>query len=224
MCRFDRPPVSADGRRSSSSRYFFFGAAAHIIAQVACWEGREVFAIVRPGDDAAKEFARDLGAVWAGDSGEAASEPLDAAIIFAPVGSLVPIALRAVMPAGIVVCAGIHMSDISAFPYEILWEERQIRSVANLTLRDGEEFLKLAPKVPVKTSVSLYGLEEANDALSGLREGRLQGGSGSYDGLRSCSIKAHTDATGSSEPGSMRMDPSGRRIAIRPVCSMTAYW
>ena len=129
----------------------------------------------RPGDEAVKEFARDLGAVWAGDSGEAAPEPLDAAIIFAPVGSLVPMALRAVMPGGIVVCAGIHMSDISAFPYEILWEERQIRSVANLTRRDGEEFLKLAPKVPVKTSVSLYGLEEANDALSGLREGRLQG-------------------------------------------------
>ena len=164
--------VAGDPRRLG---IFGFGAAAHIVAQVACWEGREVFAIVRPGDDAAKEFARDLGAVWAGDSGEAASEPLDAAIIFAPVGSLVPIALRAVMPAGIVVCAGIHMSDISAFPYEILWEERQIRSVANLTLRDGEEFLKLAPKVPVKTSVSLYGLEEANDALSDLREGRLQG-------------------------------------------------
>ena len=129
---------------------------------------------MRPGDETEKEFARDLGAVWAGDSGEAAPEPLDAAIIFAPVGSLVPIALRAVMPAGIVVCAGIHMSDISALPYEILWEERQIRSVANLTLRDGEEFLKLAPKVPVKTSVSRYGLEEAHDALSDLREGHLQ--------------------------------------------------
>ena len=154
---------------------FGFGAAAHIIAQVACWEGREVFAFVRPGDEAAKEFARDLGAVWAGDSGEAAPEPLDAAIISAPVGSLVPMALRAVMPGGIVVCAGIHMSDIPAFPYEILWEERQIRSVANLTRRDGEEFLKLAPKVPVKTSVSLYGLEEANDALSNWREGRLPG-------------------------------------------------
>ena len=163
--------VAGDPRRLG---IFGFGAAAHIVAQVACWEGREVFAIVRPGDDAAKEFARDLGAVWAGDSGEAASEPLDAAIIFAPVGSLVPIALRAVMPAGIVVCAGIHMSDISAFPYEILWEERQIRSVANLTRRDGEEFLKLAPKVPVKTSVSRYGLEEAHDALSDLREGHLQ--------------------------------------------------
>ncbi len=154
---------------------FGFGAAAHIISQVDCWEGREVFAFVRPGDQAAKEFARHLGAVWAGDSGEAAPEPLDAAIIFAPAGSLMPMALQAAMPGGIVVCAGIHTSDIPAFPYEILWEEQQMRSVANLTRWDGEEFLKLAPKVPVKTCVSLYGLEEANDALSDLREGRLQG-------------------------------------------------
>ena len=176
------------------------------------------------GDEAAKEYARDLGAVWAGDRGETALEPLDVAIVFVSVGSLVPMALRAVMPGGIVVCAGIHMSDIPAFPYEILWEERQIRSVANLKRWDGEEFLKLALMVPVKNSVSLYSSGEASDAISDLREGRLQGGSGSYDGLRSCSIKARTDATGSSEPGSMRMDPSGRRIAIRPVCSMTAYW
>ena len=129
---------------------FGFGTAAHIIAQVACWEGRLVFAFVRPGDEAAKEFAHDLGAVCAGDSGEAAPKPLDAAIIFASVGSLVPMALRAVMPGGMVFCAGIHMSDIPAFPYQILWEERQIRSVANLTGRDGEEFLKLAPKVTLQ--------------------------------------------------------------------------
>lgn len=154
---------------------FGFGAAAHIVAQVACWEGRDVFAFVRPGDEPAKAFARALGSIWAGDSSDTAPEPLDAAIIFAPVGPLVPMALRAVMPGGVVVCAGIHMSDIPSFPYEILWEERQIRSVANLTRRDGEEFLELAPKVPVKTSVTLYELERANEALADLRGGRLQG-------------------------------------------------
>ncbi|MBT5494546.1 MAG: zinc-binding alcohol dehydrogenase family protein, partial [Alphaproteobacteria bacterium] len=152
-----------------------FGAAAHIIAQVAIWEGREVYAFTREGDLAAQGFARSLGAVWAGASGDPPPEPLDAAIIFAPVVPLVPLALRAVAPGGIVVCAGIHMSDIPTFPYGLLWEERQIRSVANLTRRDGEEFLELAPRVPVRTTVRLYGLEQANEALADLREGRLQG-------------------------------------------------
>jgi alcohol dehydrogenase, propanol-preferring len=152
-----------------------FGAAAHIVAQVAIWEGREVYAFTREGDHAAQDFARSLGAVWAGASSDPSPEPLDAAIIFAPVGPLVPLALRAVAPGGIVVCAGIHMSDIPTFPYDILWEERQIRSVANLTRRDGEEFLELAPQVPVRTKVQLYGLEQANEALADLREGRLQG-------------------------------------------------
>ncbi len=152
-----------------------FGAAAHIVAQVAHWEGREVYAFTRPGDEAAQRFASTLGAVWAGPSDVPPPEPLDAAIIFAPVGPLVPAALRAVAPGGIVVCAGIHMSDIPAFPYEILWRERQIRSVANLTRQDGEEFLALAPKVPVKTTVHPYPLVEANRALADLREGRVQG-------------------------------------------------
>ena len=127
------------------------------------------------GDLKAQGFARSLGAVWAGASGDPPPEPLDAAIIFAPVVPLVPLALRAVAPGGIVVCAGIHMSDIPTFPYGLLWEERQIRSVANLTRRDGEEFLELAPRVPVQTTVRLYGLEQANEALADLREGRLQG-------------------------------------------------
>ena len=152
-----------------------FGAAAHIVAQVARWEGREVYAFVRPGDDAAAAFARDLGAVWAGQSDSPAPEPLDAAIIFAPVGALVPAALKAVAPGGRVVCAGIHMSDIPAFPYEILWREREIVSVANLTRRDGEEFLALAPKVPVRTTVETYPLERANEALDDLRAGRVRG-------------------------------------------------
>ncbi len=152
-----------------------FGAAAHIVIQVARHEGREVYAFVRPGDEAAKAFARALGAVWAGDSDEAAPEELDAAILFAPVGALVPAALRAMAPGGRVVCAGIHMSEIPAFPYEILWRERQIVSVANLTRLDGEDFLALAPKVPVATSVETLPLEQANEALARLREGRLQG-------------------------------------------------
>jgi propanol-preferring alcohol dehydrogenase len=152
-----------------------FGAAAHIVIQIARYEGREVYAFARPGDEAAKAFARGLGAVWAGDSDEAAPEELDAAIIFAPVGALVPAALRATAPGGRVVCAGIHMSEIPAFPYEILWRERQIVSVANLTRRDGEDFLALAPKVPVETSVEAMPLEAANEALTRLREGRLQG-------------------------------------------------
>jgi alcohol dehydrogenase, propanol-preferring len=152
-----------------------FGAAAHIIAQVARWQGRAVYAFTSPGDTQAQEFARELGAVWAGGSDRPPPEPLDAAIIFAPVGPLVPAALRAVEPGGIVVCAGIHMSPIPSFPYDILWGERIVRSVANLTRRDGEEFLELAPKVPVKTRPLPYRLEQANEALDDLREGRLQG-------------------------------------------------
>jgi alcohol dehydrogenase, propanol-preferring len=152
-----------------------FGAAAHIVAQVARWQGRELFAFTRPGDSAAQRFAQSLGAVWAGDSTQTPPEPLDAAILFAPVGALVPAALRAVAPGGTVVCAGIHMSEIPAFPYAILWGERTVRSVANLTRRDGEEFLALAPRVPVRTEVETFRLEQANEALARLREGRITG-------------------------------------------------
>jgi propanol-preferring alcohol dehydrogenase len=152
-----------------------FGAAAHIICQVARWEGRRVFALTRPGDAAAKTFARELGAEWAGDSGTAPPEELDAAIIFAPDGSLVPTALAATSPGGIVVCGGIHMSEIPAFDYELLWHERSVRSVANLTRKDGEEFLSLAPQIPVRTLVTAYPLESANDALDDLRNGRFVG-------------------------------------------------
>ena len=152
-----------------------FGAAAHIVAQVARYQGRRVFAFVRPGDAEAKAFALELGAVWAGDSGELPPEELDAAIIYAPVGALVPAALRALAPGGTVVCAGIHMSDIPSFPYEILWRERKILSVANLTRRDGEEFLELAPKAGIATTVEPVPLEDANEALARLREGRLRG-------------------------------------------------
>jgi alcohol dehydrogenase, propanol-preferring len=152
-----------------------FGAAAHIMIQVAIWEGREVHAFTRPGDGEAQAFARKLGAAWAGASGEAPPEPLDAAILFAPVGALVPEALRRTAPGGTVVCAGIHMSDIPSFPYRVLWEERVVRSVANLTRRDALEFLALAPKVPVRTHTTDYPLAEANRALDDLRHGRLQG-------------------------------------------------
>jgi len=152
-----------------------FGAAAHIVAQVARHEGRRVFAFTRPGDAAAQAFARALGAEWAGGSDERPPEPLDAAIIFAPVGALIPAALRAVDRGGVVVCAGIHMSMIPAFPYEILWHERAVRSVANLTRRDGAEFLALAPRVPVRTEVETLPLERANEALARLREGRVTG-------------------------------------------------
>ncbi len=152
-----------------------FGAAAHIVAQVARWQGREIYAFTRPGDEQAAAFARDLGAVWAGPSDAPAPEPLDAAILYAPVGALVPAALRAVAPGGRVVCAGIHMSDIPSFPYEILWGEREIVSVANLTRQDGLEFLALAPKVPVRTTVVPYPLARANDALNDLRSGNVQG-------------------------------------------------
>lgn len=152
-----------------------FGAAAHIVAQVAVHDGREVYAFTRPDDVEAQNFARELGAVWAGSSDQGPPEALDAAIIFAPVGALVPNALRAVNRGGTVVCAGIHMSDIPSFPYSILWEERILRSVANLTRRDAEEFLALAPKVPVKIYVQRYPLQQANAALKALREGRLRG-------------------------------------------------
>jgi propanol-preferring alcohol dehydrogenase len=152
-----------------------FGAAAHIIAQVCRWQGRRVFAFTRPGDTAAQDFARSLGAAWAGGSDEAAPEQLDAAIIFAPIGDLVPIALRAVRKGGKVVCGGIHMSDIPSFPYSLLWEERQILSVANLTRQDALDFLDIAPKARVRTETVRYRLEDANQALSDLREGRLRG-------------------------------------------------
>ncbi|MBO9405003.1 MAG: zinc-dependent alcohol dehydrogenase family protein [Thermomicrobium sp.] len=155
--------------------FYGFGAAAHILTQVAVWQGRTVYAFTRPGDLESQVFARELGAVWAGGSDEAPPEQLEAALIFAPVGALVPQALRAVEKGGIVVCAGIHLSDIPSFPYAWLWEERVIRSVANLTRQDGEAFLSLAPRVPVRTAVQLYRLEEANRALDDLRHGRIRG-------------------------------------------------
>jgi propanol-preferring alcohol dehydrogenase len=164
--------MAGDARRLG---LYGFGAAAHIIAQVARWQGRAVYAFTSPGDTEAQSFARGLGAVWAGGSDQSSPEMLDAAIIFAPVGSLVPAALRAVERGGTVVCAGIHMSAIPSFPYDILWGERGVRSVANLTRRDGEEFLELVPKVPVKTRTLPYPLEQANQALDDLRAGRLQG-------------------------------------------------
>jgi propanol-preferring alcohol dehydrogenase len=152
-----------------------FGAAAHIIAQVARHQGREIFAFTSPGDTTAQEFARRLGAEWAGGSDETPPQPLDAAIIFAPVGPLVPAALRVLERGGTVVCGGIHMSDIPSFPYRDLWQERTICSVANLTRRDGEEFLALAPQVPVRTETRTFPLEEANEALEALRSGNLSG-------------------------------------------------
>jgi propanol-preferring alcohol dehydrogenase len=152
-----------------------FGASAHIIVQVALNQGRRVFGFTRPGDAEGQAFARGLGAEWAGGSDEVPPEELDAAIIFAPVGALVPAALRAVRKAGVVVCAGIHMSDIPSFPYELLWGERVVRSVANLSRRDGEEFLALAPQVPVRTQVRSFALEEANEAIEHLRRGEVHG-------------------------------------------------
>lgn len=152
-----------------------FGAAAHIIAQVARFEGREVFAFTRPGDTTAQQFALQLGATWAGGSDQRPPDPLDAAILFAPIGALVPLALRSVSPGGTVVCGGIHMTDIPSFPYSDLWQERTITSVANLTRRDGEEFLELAPQVPVRTTTVPYPLAQANVALEDLRRGRLSG-------------------------------------------------
>ena len=164
--------MAGDGHRLG---IFGFGAAAHIVAQVAIHEGRQVFAFTRPGDTAAQSFARRLGAVWAGGSDEAGDDSLDAALIFAPAGELVPTALRATAPGGVVVCGGIHMSDIPGFPYRLLWGERVLRSVANLTRADAEAFLRLAPEVPVVTSTEMFPLEQANVALDRLRHGMLSG-------------------------------------------------
>jgi propanol-preferring alcohol dehydrogenase len=161
---------AGDGERLG---IYGFGAAAHIVAQVARWQGRSVFAFTRPGDTVARSFAVDLGAAWAGGSDEMPPEPLDAAIIFAPVGSLIPTALAAVHKGGIVVCGGIHMSNITSFPYDLLWGERTVTSVANLTRRDAQEFLDLAPRVPVHTRVTPYPLYAANAALADFRTGRL---------------------------------------------------
>jgi alcohol dehydrogenase, propanol-preferring len=152
-----------------------FGAAAHILAQIARFEGRMVFAFTRAGDEDAQKFARSLGAVWAGNAEDTPPEPLDAAIIFAPAGELVPLALRAIVKGGTVVCGGIHMSDIPSFPYSILWQERTLCSVANLNRRDGEEFLALAPRVPVRTKIETFPLTDANEALERLRHGTLHG-------------------------------------------------
>jgi len=164
--------LAGTGRRLG---LYGFGAAAHILAQVARYQGREVYAFTRPGDIDAQQLALDLGAVWAGNSDQTPPVELEAAILFAPVGSLVPLALRAVAKGGVVVCAGIHMSDIPSFPYHLLWGERIVRSVANLTRRDGEEFLALAPQVPVRTVVERFPLAEANEALERLRSGRIRG-------------------------------------------------
>lgn len=155
--------------------FYGFGSAAHILIQLARYQGRQVFAFTRPGDIEKQQFARQLGAVWAGGSDDLPPEPLDAAILFAPAGKLVPAALRAVAKGGVVVCAEIHMSDIPSFPYEILWSERILRSVANLTRKDGEEFLALAPKVPIRTEVEPFPLSAANEALNALRSGKING-------------------------------------------------
>jgi alcohol dehydrogenase, propanol-preferring len=152
-----------------------FGASAHIVVQVARWQSRRVFAFTRPGDEEGRHFARSLGAEWAGSSTERPPEELDAAIIFAPVGAVVPAALAAVAKGGVVVCAGIHMSEVPSFSYDLLWGERTLRSVANLTRQDGEEFLQLAPKVPVRTAIREFRLQEANEALQHLRAGELRG-------------------------------------------------
>ncbi len=152
-----------------------FGAAAHIVAQIARFQGREVYAFTRPDDQEAQQFARDHGAIWAGDATTASPELLDAAILFAPAGELVPAALRSLDKGGTVVCGGIHMSDIPSFPYRLLWGERVVRSVANLTRRDGEEFLKIAPQIPIRPEVQLFPLAQANEALSALRNGQVRG-------------------------------------------------
>jgi propanol-preferring alcohol dehydrogenase len=167
--------LAREGGRVAALGLYGFGAAAHILAQVAAWQGCRVHAFTRSGDLAAQAFARSLGAVWAGGSEEMPPEPLDAAIIFAPVGPLVPLALEAVKKGGRVVCGGIHMSDIPSFPYRLLWEERQVVSVANLTRTDAHEFLALVPRTQIRTAVTRYPLENANEALADLRAGRLQG-------------------------------------------------
>ena len=164
--------MTGDARRVG---FYGFGAAAHILVQVANWQGREVLAFTRPGDEDGQAFALEMGASWAGGSDEPPPEPLDAAVIFAPDGALVPAALRAVRPGCPVICGGIHMSDIPTFPYDILWGERSVRSVANLTRADGHEFLDLAPRVPVHTRPAEYRLEDANQALADLRAGRFMG-------------------------------------------------
>jgi len=164
--------MAGDARRLG---IYGFGAAAHIVAQLAAWQGRQVFAFTRAGDAEAQDFARELGAVWAGSSAERPPQELDAALIFAPVGALIPAALAAVAKGGVVVAGGIHMSDIPSFPYRILWGERVVRSVANLTRADAEEFLALAPKVPIRCTVRRYPLVDANQALDDLRAGRLRG-------------------------------------------------
>jgi propanol-preferring alcohol dehydrogenase len=164
--------LAGDGRRLG---LYGFGSAAHILAQVATWQGRTVFAFTRPGDAPTQSFARGLGASWAGGSDEFPPEPLDAAIIFATAGELVPQALRAVRKGGRVVCAGIHMSDIPSFPYGILWEERELKSVANLTRQDGIDFLRLAPQIGIATQTTRYPLQQANQALADLRAGRFEG-------------------------------------------------
>jgi propanol-preferring alcohol dehydrogenase len=164
--------MAGDGERVG---LYGFGASAHIVTQVLRHQGRRVFAFTRGEDQAAQAFGRELGAEWAGDAMGPSPEPLHAAIVFAPVGALVPAALRAVGPAGVVVCAGIHMSDIPSFPYEILWQERVLRSVANLTRRDGEEFMRLAPEAGIRTEVERYPLARAGQALDRLRSGEVRG-------------------------------------------------
>ncbi len=164
--------LAGDGERVG---LYGFGSSAHIVAQVARWQGRRVFAFTRPGDEAAQAFARQLGAEWAGSSDERPPDELDAAILFAPAGELVPAALRVLAKGGRVVAAGIHMSDVPSFPYELLWGERAVRSVANLTRADGREFLELAPRVPVRTEIETLPLSEANEALERLRSGRVRG-------------------------------------------------
>ena len=164
--------MAGEGRKLG---LYGFGAAAHIVAQVAVWQGRSVFAFTQPADHAAQAFARSLGATWAGSSTETPPEQLDAAIVYAPVGGLVPLALAAVQKGGRVVCAGIHMSDIPSFPYRLLWEERQVMSVANLTRRDGLDFLTLAPRIGIRTRTTAYPLKQANQALDDLRAGKFEG-------------------------------------------------
>jgi propanol-preferring alcohol dehydrogenase len=167
--------IASENRTLKSLGLYGFGAAAHILCQIAAWRGQRVYAFTRSGDPQAQRFAKSLGAAWAGDSDEQPPEALDAAIIFAPVGALVPPALQAVKKGGRVVCGGIHMSDIPRFPYRLLWEERQLVSVANLTRADAQEFFELVPRVGLRTSITRYPLARANDALSDLRDGRLQG-------------------------------------------------
>jgi propanol-preferring alcohol dehydrogenase len=164
--------AAGDARRIG---IYGFGAAAHIVAQVARYEGREIFAFTRPGDATAQAFARTLGASWTGASDEAPPYPLDAAILFAPVGALVPLGLSHIAKGGTVVCAGIHMTDVPSFPYSLLWGERRVVSVANLTRRDGDEFIALAPKIPVRTHVVEFPMAKANEALAALRLGRISG-------------------------------------------------